>query len=599
MKKIVIGNTDISDNKTIQFLKDFFSEIEIVAGKSNLDYMDSILSGETDLYISPYDFEFSKISVDNRFLYTTLPKIANSPFGKSKKIIVFLRSRVDIIQMLSLYFGKVWIVGAGAGDKDLITLKGFKRLKNCDVIITDYLLDKQILKNYVSKNTLIISLTLFGRHGSSQDLINETLLQNALLFNRVVRLKGGDPFVFGRGGEECEYLIPYNIEYEIVPGISAMLSALSYAGIPLTHRDYNAGFIVITGYRKECENDIDCQTRIAEKINFALSHELMAVVFMSRTNWKNFSHMIIKQYMPVAIIESGAYPYQRVFTSTVKETNNIINKMNLKSPTLIVIGENVKEREKLKWFENLPLHSKKILSFSSELLSNELYNEFSDIGANIKSIELYDLLPEKISSVDKYFKTLSEYDFIIITSRNAFEMLISILKQLRIDIRKMPKLIVTGKKTEEEFNAIGIIPDIVPKVFSSDGIIAELSNISIKGKKFIFPKSSLSKGDISSYIIDQGGIIDEFILYNNVPKKLSEETINEIKSFKPDYVIFTSSSSVDYYFNNIENDNISFTAISIGDKTSKTLREHNISNIMEAKSFTTEGIKDLLLSNIK
>ncbi|HEO65670.1 MAG TPA: uroporphyrinogen-III C-methyltransferase [Spirochaetes bacterium] len=590
---------------------DFKSFNDIVPEKINHLLTDA----EIDLFVCSYQRIVPQSTQDKTCLTTTLPKLKDivqiedpskevieSPFGKYKYALKFLKNRTDLIDLFSPYFGKVWLIGAGAGNKELITVKGRKRVSEADVVISDYLLDQDILKSYTGEHTLIVPLTKYGKrikkNHVSQGNINETILRYALLEKKVVRLKGGDPFVFGRGGEECEYLLPYGIDYEVIPGISAMLSALSYAGIPLTHRDYNAGFIVITGYRRECEESHECYQRIARKINFALEADLVAILFMSLSNWNHFAQLITYQEAPVAFIESGAYPRQRVFLSEVHKAQSLIEKEDFKSPTLIVVGENVQVRNHLKWFEHLPLYGMRILVFASEKLSVETSDLLNDLGADCRGYELYDLVPERIDQVSPYLKGLSNYDYIVITSRNAIDILLSDLKALNIDIRTLPKIIVTGKKTEGEFRKLGIIPDIVPNSFSTDGIIDSLSQLDIKGKRFLFPKSSLTKGVLSSYIREMEGIVDDFILYKNVPKKLSEITQQDILDFKAHYIIFTSSSSVEYYFKSLYDLNHRFIPVSIGSKTSQALRDRGIEDVMEAKSFTTNGIKDLFLRDI-
>ncbi len=590
---------------------DFKSFSDIIPERINRLLSDA----EIDLFVCSYQRIVPQSTQDKAYLTTTLPKLKDpiqlddsskktieSPFGRYKYALKFLNNRKDLIDLFSPYFGKVWLIGAGAGNKELITVKGRKRVHEADVVISDYLLDQDILKSYAGENTLIVPLTKYGKrikkNHVSQENINETILRYALLEKKVVRLKGGDPFVFGRGGEECEYLLPYGIGYEVVPGISAMLSALSYAGIPLTHRDYNAGFIVITGYRRECEESHECYQRIARKINFALEADLVAILFMSLSNWSNFAHLITHQEAPVAFIESGAYPRQRVFLSEVHKAQSLIEKEGFKSPTLIVVGENVQVRNHLKWFENLPLYGIRILVFASEKLSIETSDLLNDLGGDCRGYELYDLVPERMDQVSPYLKELSNYDYIVITSRNAIDILLSDLKALNIDIRKLPKIIVTGKKTEGEFKKLGIIPDIVPDSFSSDGIIDSLSQLDIKGKRFLFPKSSLTKGALSSYIHGMGGIVDDFILYKNVPKNLSVTIQQDILDFKAHYIIFTSSSSVEYYFKSLYDPIHRFIPVSIGSKTSQALRDQGMDNIMEAKSFTTSGIKDLFLQNL-
>ncbi len=605
MRQLIVGmppSTNKHSKELISFFTKCFNKNTFTIKHIEQGEGDSLLSNNNiDILISIYKTEIERPLTDLRFLFTTLPK-ADSLFTKDKFVIVFLRSRIDLVKLFSSYFGKVWFVGAGAGNRELITVKGKNILQKADVVISDYLLDQQILKYYVNKEAELIPLTKFGerihKNQVSQEMINEAILRYACIFNKVVRLKGGDSFVFGRGGEECEYILPYNILYEVIPGISAHVSALCYAGIPLTHREYNAGFLVITGFRKKGEDIDKSNNDIANKINFGLKSKLLVALFMSMTNWRNFAHLIYDQDSPAAVIESGAYANQRIFTTTIKNVNNIISAKGLKSPTLIVLGENVKTRQWLKWYEKLPLYGVKVLTFSSDKLSYELNDALNSLGVHSISHELYDLIPEDLSLVESYFRALSDYDYLIVTSRNAFDIFLSNLKVLNIDIRSLPKIIVTGRKTEQEFRKIGIYPDVIPKVFSSDGIIDELSNIDITGKRFLLPMSSLTKGNISKYILSQKGIVHSFVLYKNKAKPINSSIAKDIKDFSPNFIIFTSSSSVNYFVEHIYKADMSFIAVSMGSKTSNTLKSHGFMDILEPSSFTINGIISVLKNHI-
>ncbi|MFR4766967.1 MAG: uroporphyrinogen-III C-methyltransferase [Paraclostridium sordellii] len=273
--------------------------------------------------------------------------------------------------------GKVYLVGAGPGDYKLMTLKGMECIKKSDVIVYDRLANEKYLKEAKDNCEFIYVGKASSNHALPQDQINEVITKKALEGKIVTRLKGGDPYVFGRGGEEAEFLLDNGIEFEVVPGITSAIGGLCYAGIPITHRDYSSSFHVITGHLKDDEND---------ELNWnALANNEGTLVFlMGIANLKKISNNLIREgkskETPVALISWATRYNQSVVTGSLENIYDIAIKEGVKPPTLIVVGDVVKLREKLNFFENKPLFGKNILVTRARTQSSTLVEKIMDLG---------------------------------------------------------------------------------------------------------------------------------------------------------------------------------------------------------------------------
>ena len=361
--------------------------------------------------------------------------------------------------------GKVYLVGAGPGDYKLMTLKGLECIRKSDVIVYDRLANINYLKEAKEDCEFINVGKASSNHLLPQGDINRLIADKALEGKVVTRLKGGDPYVFGRGGEEAEILRNENIDFEVVPGITSAIGGLCYAGIPITHRDHASSFHVITGHPR---NDGKETKEIDWK---ALAHVKGTLVFlMGIANLKHISENLIKEgkdkNTPVAFISWATRYNQRVVTATLESAYEVAIKENIKPPTLIVVGTVVNLREKLNFFEEKPLFGKNILVTRSRTQSSTLVEKISDLGGN--PIEIPTIKIEKIENnleLEEEINNLKDYSYIIFSSKNAVDIFFDKLNKMGYDSRALYniKICAVGAETARHIKTRGINPDIVPK----------------------------------------------------------------------------------------------------------------------------------------
>ena len=386
--------------------------------------------------------------------------------------------------------GKVYLVGAGPGDYKLLTLKGLECIKKADIIVYDRLANKDYLKEAKEGCEFIYVGKSSNNHTLSQEDINRVIVDKAKEGKIVTRLKGGDPYVFGRGGEEGEILREEGIEFEVVPGITSAIGGLCYAGIPITHRDYASSFHVITGHLREDDKE-------NPEVNWnALANVNGTLVFlMGVANLKKISLNLIKQGKskdtPVALISWATRYNQSVITSTLENIYEVALKENVKPPTLIVIGDVVGLRERLNFFENKPLFGKNIIVTRSRTQSSSLVSKICDLGGN--PIEIPTIRVNKIENnieLENQIKNIKDYTYLVLTSKNAVEIFFDKLYEMNLDSRALAnlKICAIGSATAKEIKNRGISPDIVPKKFVAEYLFGELKDVLKTTDKVLIPR---------------------------------------------------------------------------------------------------------------
>ncbi|MFD2670507.1 uroporphyrinogen-III C-methyltransferase [Marinicrinis sediminis] len=448
--------------------------------------------------------------------------------------------------------GRVYLVGAGPGDPKLITVKGLEAILKSDAIVYDRLASPRLLayarpgveKIYVGK--------LPDRHTMKQEEINQLLVDLALQGKTVTRLKGGDPSVFGRVGEEAHLLVQHEVPYEIIPGITSAIAVPTYAGIPVTHREYNTSFTVVTGHEKPEKLD---STINWEKVSTA-SDTLIFLMGVAKIEY--ISEQLQKNgraaSTPVALIRWGTRVEQETLVGTLADIAEKVRLANFKAPAVIIVGDVVKLREQLAWYEKLPLFGKRILVTRSREQASELVQKIDELGGEPYELPLLRLEP--VSSEQEQIKMrqalgqLETYDWIVFTSVNAVEYFFDALKREGIDIRKLhrAKMVSVGPKTTEELNARGIIPEAVPDQYQQEGVWAAIATRVEKEQKVLFPKSSLSRKWLSEQMISQGLVVDEINIYEPVPcVEQADELIHLLEQKELHILSFASSSTVRHF----------------------------------------------------
>ncbi len=442
--------------------------------------------------------------------------------------------------------GKVYLVGAGPGDPDLISVKGVNCLKRADTIIYDRLLDERLLEMappgaeriYVGKAT--------GEHTLPQDKINRLLVEKGKAGKTVVRLKGGDPFVLGRGGEEAEALKQNGIPFEIVPGITSAVAVPAYAGIPVTHRGMASSFAVITGHEEPGKE--------TSSINWEnLATGIDTLVFLM--GLKNLPEIVARLTefgrpadTPVAVIKDGTRPGQVTVTGRLDNITEIVREKRLTSPAIIVVGEVVGLREKLAWFDNQPLSGKRVLVTRTRRQASALSKLLAEKGAQPLELPAIDILPlQNTSELDGAILGLNACNWIIFTSVNGVSAFWHRLKELKLDSRALSglKTGAIGPATAEALEAEGIIADFIPQTYTGEGIIAGLKKEAVAGQRFLLPRADIADNALVEGIQQLGATVQEVAAYRTVPAKEDITRARKmLKGGQIDIITFTSSSTV-------------------------------------------------------
>ncbi len=499
--------------------------------------------------------------------------------------------------------GKVYLVGAGPGAEDLISLKAVECIKKADVIIYDFLANKRFL-NFAKDSAEKIYV---GKKGSCHTLkqpdINRLIVEKALAGNIVTRLKGGDPYIFGRGGEEAEELLKDDIPFEVVPGITAGAAASAYAGIPLTHRDFTSTVAFVTGHERD---DSEYSKIHWDKIATGIG---TIVFYMGVKNLPNIVKNLIDNGRspdtPIALVRWGTLPIQKTVVGTLSNIVKKVEEAGLSAPAIIIVGEVVKLRETLRWFDKKPLFGKNIVITRAREQASNLVTKLSEYGANVIEFPTIEITePDDFTEVDNAIENIDSYNWIIFTSVNGVKLFFKRLQAKNKDSRSLSNanICAIGPKTAEMFRKFGIIPDLVPEKYQAEYIIEGLKEKGIDGKKFLLPRAKVAREVLPEKIKENGGIIDVVTVYKTVMPETDKELVTEyFKNREVDYITFTSSSTVKNFFEILKDEPVkewlkNVKTVSIGPITSETLKKFGVEPYIEAEKFTIDGIVEGILN---
>lgn len=499
--------------------------------------------------------------------------------------------------------GFVYLVGAGCGGSELLTLKALECIKNCQVLVYDSLVDEDVLSFAPVDCERIYVGKRYGKPSYLQKDINKIICEKALQGKAVVRLKGGDPFVFGRGGEEAEALEKENIPYGVVPGISSCIAVPQSAGIPVTHRDISRSFHVVTA-RKSDGTPLDRNVLEA----FALSGGTLVILMgLSLLDYisKTLIESGVSENMPAAVISSGCRENQRVIKTTLKNACKDAAENRMESPAVIVIGETADCGFSGKRENNV---CKKLLitgtSGHTEKLSKELKNTNLNVKKlNLSKINIADCEFEFTKGIEKFFKEC----YTVFTSPNGVSVFFELLNRYGVDVRKLhgTKIAVVGKGTAEKLAKYGIFPDIVPKKFKvselAEEIAADAEKSGVNNKFAAAFRSADGSKALGEILRENGFDFEDICTYSVEPdKKAIEAFENSENNKKFDCVTFSSGSSVRTFFEELRNPLDCFSEntkiICIGDETKKEIDKYNnlVGNmeIITAKNFSCKGLAE-------
>lgn len=487
--------------------------------------------------------------------------------------------------------GKVYIAGAGCGNEGLITVKLKSVMKKVECIIYDRLVNESILQYMKPDAELIYMGKENVEGGELQKKINEMIVEKSREGLTVLRLKGGDPFVFGRGGEEIEALIAENIDFEVIPGISSAIAVPAYAGIPVTHRGINTSFHVFTGHMKKDGIEHDYET--IAKLEGTL------VFLMGLGNLEKITENLIKHgkmpETPVAVIKNGTTAKQETYTGTLGTIAGIVRKNNVKAPVIIIIGEVVNLREKMKWFENMPLFGKNILVTRNRDKQEEITNKIIELGGQAINIPFIN-----IEYLDFEMPDLSKYSTLLFNSLNS---VIGFMRKIK-DMRVLGhlKIGVVGKKTDEEMKKYRIIPDFYPKEYTVEKLAAESVNFTEEGENVLFIVSNISPVNEEKYTELYKRNYDKLVVYNTHKLKIDSGKAEKYAK-ESDILMFLSSSTFESFADSINlSENSEMKEIlsgkilaSIGPVTTKTIEKYGLKVGIEAEEYTEKGLLKAIL----
>jgi uroporphyrinogen III methyltransferase/synthase len=499
---------------------------------------------------------------------------------------------------------KVYLVGAGPGDPGLLTIKGQRCLESADVVIYDYLASPFLLK-YASPSAEIIYVgKKGGDHTLSQEGINELLVAKAQKDVVVTRLKGGDPFIFGRGGEEAEALQRAGIPFEIVPGVTSAIAAPAYAGIPLTHRGYTSTLAVITGHEDPLKNEsqIDWQ---------ALARGIGTLVFlMGVKNLPHITQQLLAQGMPahtpVALVRWGTTPRQRTVVGNLHDIVDKVQRAGLKAPAIIVVGKVVELRDTLHWFEDRPLLGKKIVVTRARQQASHLTERLSALGAECVECPTIEIVPPKSwSRLDQAIRELDAYDWLVFTSVNAVRFFFKRLQAANLDTRALGGLrtAAIGPATAQKMQDYGLKSDILPTHYRAEAIVEAFSQETLTSRRILLPRAKNARPILPVELAQMGAVVDEVISYEAVQADEGRHgLLKQLEEKAIDAVTFTSSSTAENFKALLPKDRIDdlmagVCIASIGPITSETASSLGFSVNVTAEEYTIPGLCQALVTH--
>ncbi|MCP4624191.1 MAG: uroporphyrinogen-III C-methyltransferase [bacterium] len=499
---------------------------------------------------------------------------------------------------------KVYLVGAGPGDPGLITVKGKECIETADVVIYDYLAAPALL-NYAHKNAETIYVgKKGGDHTLSQDGINALIVEKARAGFRVCRLKGGDPFIFGRGAEEAEVLEAQGIPFEIVPGVTSAIAAAAYAGIPLTHRKLAATLAFVTGHEDphKAESNVDWES-LGRGIG-------TLVFFMGVKNLPDITQKLIAHgkspATPVALIRWGTTPGQQTVIGTLDDIAVRVQKAGLKAPAIIVVGEVVRLREKLKWFETRPLLGKRIVVTRAREQASDLVKRLAELGAECLQYPTINVIPAPdVTPLDDAINRLSTYDWIVFTSVNGVKFFFERLFELNRDVRALNNLqtAAIGPVTSQRLLEFGLKSDIIPQNYRAEAVVEAFRGENLQGKKVLLPRAAEARPVLPVELRKMGAVVDEVTTY--LTEKVVEGAdllIEQLTDKRIDLITFTSSSTVRNFNALLPPDNFKdlldgVTIAGIGPITTDTATELGIDVHITARTYTIAGLCNAIVKH--
>ncbi len=444
--------------------------------------------------------------------------------------------------------GKVWLVGAGPGDPGLITVAGLEALRQADVVVYDRLVSPLLLAQARPDAELLFVGKEGGGEAVPQEEIERLLMEKAREGKRVVRLKGGDPFVFGRGGEECLALAEAGIPFDVVPGVTSAVAVPAYAGIPVTHRGLSSSLAIVTGHEDPTKGDSSLRW---DKL--ATATETLVVLMGTRTLPRLVDELLAHgrpPATPVAVVRWGTTPEQETVTGTLADIVARVEAAGLRPPTVVIVGEVVRLRERLAWFERRPLFGLRVLVTRARHQAGELSRLLLEAGALPVEVPVIEIEPlEEGPAVMRALEGMARgaYRWLLFTSANAVELFFRLLEARGRDARALASAQVAaiGPGTAQALRARGIRPDLLPGEYVAEGLAAALSPHLHPGDGVLLPRAEEARPELVEALAAGGAKVEVLPLYRaRLPERVPQEALEMLRRGEVDVVAFTASSTV-------------------------------------------------------
>jgi len=444
---------------------------------------------------------------------------------------------------------KVHLVGAGPGDVGLITVKALECIRSADCIIYDALANEELLESARPDAEIIYVGKRAGQHSLKQDEICALLVEKSRVHASICRLKGGDPFVFGRGGEEALYLAEHGVAFEVVPGVTSAIAAPAYAGIPVTDRAYASSFAVITGHEDPAKSE--------SSVNWEhLAKGVDTLVFlMGVGNIRDISRKLIAggrcSETPVALVRWGTRPEQEVFTGVLSTIADLVEQANIQPPVVTIVGDVVRLRERLAWFDTRPLFGKTVVVTRARAQASGLAALLTREGARVieaPAIRIEE--PEDFGPMDAAIGGISAYDWVVFTSPNGVDAFLRRLEHHGLDIRALAgvEIACIGPKTAAPLRSRGIRLLALPEQFVAEGLVDEFSKHDMVGKRVLIARAAEAREVLPEALERMGASVNVVPAYRMVREDTDASALAaQLTAGAIDYVTFASGGTVEQF----------------------------------------------------
>jgi uroporphyrinogen III methyltransferase/synthase len=485
---------------------------------------------------------------------------------------------------------KVYLIGAGPGDPELITCKGRRILEQADAVFFDHLAPSALVdlspphaeRIYVGKKK--------SAHAFTQEEICAMLIDCARRGLTVVRLKGGDPFIFGRGGEEAEALADAGIPFEIIPGVTTPLGIAAYTGVPLTHRDHTSAVTFVTGHAVAA---IDWDK---------VGHAETLVIFMGLTTFPDIARELMARgrspETPAMAVRWATRPDQETLTGTLATLPGLITERGMKPPATIVVGEVVRLRDKLDWYGRLPLFGKRIVVTRAKGQAGSLSARLTALGADAIELPTIQIGPAlDYGPLDAAIADLASYDWLVFTSANGVRFFMDRLDRSASDLRALSaRICAIGPATRAAVEALHLKVDLMGREYVAEGLIEAFAAYGLEGQRVLLPRAAVARDLVPEELRRRGALVDVVEAYRTIVPEGAAARAREVLGARPDCVTFTSSSTVQNFVAVAGADALAgIPVVSIGPITTRTARGLGIEVTAEAKVFTVEGLVEAVL----